>query len=1207
MPGLSQLKQFEKDILSLGDESSLRASRGEKPVLVPIPKGITIDNDAEDFVLGMPEKPLVAQETAVDEDLSDISGKGGTKNSDSTQESSGPDLSSLLMPVDLPASDDADSQEMPDLSMFSDEPEPQSQQEVEPVVEEEKEISIADMGLDALLAGAGFDGSDISDAFEEVSDFDSIDSVTASDDINNITIPEQTETKTKNESNTNASESFLDDLPPELAFLNDIGKSSETVPSDTASDFSFDTPGDETVDVSNDFLNDFSADSLNSLPSDNFAIDDSVLEPVDNVSENNYDFDNIDPVDNFDSNSDFNNIDSLDSIDDIEVLEDFDSPDSSDNFNPPDFSGDFGIDDIPLPSDDSVSDNDFGDISFEDIGESTDSVSNETSDFSFDNSDLGDFAEISEDMFSSDSKNDTGSFEDISFDDIQEPATTSEDDMFGTEEVPDILEAVDGDIPDYDDIQTEDFGADPLEEGTVEVFDTTGMDDMDFGIPDTDSSFGSGDASGDSDDFSMGSFDFEIPGFSDVAETPEPKAKPVHKTPNLDEPDFSKGLPGTELPPNTLSDEQYKIFIKNFATYPLNVRLAFEDLIVQNEFTDDAEFEVIEKILNKAPARQVASMLEKMLDTSIPVPRDYEHRTAEEYAAYKKSIQYQLRNKIIPGILVTAMLVLVSWGMFNFGKNCIYIPAKASKYYKQGYTLLQADEYAQAQMKFNQAASYKMKKKWFFKYARGYREHKQYYRAAELYQKTLIYFNHDKQAGLEYADMELNDLSNYSNAEEIVRRQLLDYHVNDEDGILMLGDVFLEWGTEKDPSKLENAKEQYLKLLQLYKPNDLYNSRMMRYYIRSDNLQQVLAYQKMFEANEKSLSADDWTELSGYLLEKLYGPMSPSEEPLRYKIEGLRKLLQRAVSLNPDNPTALYNLANYYINTNEIRYVESTLKKSIDKYNSATQLKKRDIYKYIDAYRLQGENYVKLNDYLQAQEQYTNGITLYITEKENAAFEGNEKIGKMYADLADINYLLAGDYDNAAINYKNSVDLGYDNATIRYRLGYMSYKKKNYQEALGSFMKAGENNIKERNLLFAMGNTLALRSDDYAAEGYYEQLISQLDQEVSLAGGSMFPQNNADHHDIVTLYMYAANNFGVILHRLAARTGDSQKNAQSIVQLQQSVRAWDSLTRNQTTMLRLEGSNLAEENIKYVTHPVVDFEPSIYLDIPKTLSDSEQL
>ena len=101
-----------------------------------------------------------------------------------------------------------------------------------------------------------------------------------------------------------------------------------------------------------------------------------------------------------------------------------------------------------------------------------------------------------------------------------------------------------------------------------------------------------------------------------------------------------------ELPPNTLSDAQYKQFLKNLSEYPLNVRLAFENLIVQDEFTDDAEFEIIEKILNKAPARQVASFLEKMLDTSIPVPRDFEHRTAEEYEAYKKSLQMMKYLKI---------------------------------------------------------------------------------------------------------------------------------------------------------------------------------------------------------------------------------------------------------------------------------------------------------------------------------------------------------------------------------------------------------------------------------------------------------------------------------------------------------------------------------------------------------------------------------
>ena len=209
--------------------------------------------------------------------------------------------------------------------------------------------------------------------------------------------------------------------------------------------------------------------------------------------------------------------------------------------------------------------------------------------------------------------------------------------------------------------------------------------------------------------------------------------------------------------------------------------------------------------------------------------------------------------------------------------------------------------------------------------------------------------------------------------------------------------------------------------------------------------------------------------------------------------------------------------------------------------------------------------------------------------------------------MGDINYLLAGDYDNAAVNYKNSVELGNDNPSIRYRLGYMSYKKKNYQEALGSFMKAGEGNQKQRNLLYSMANTLALRNDDYAAEGYFEQLISELDLEIQNAGGSVYPQTNADQYDLVDLYLYAANNYGVVLHRLARRTGDSQKNAESIVQFQQSVRAWDALTRNQKTLLRLEGSNLAAENIKYVTHPSPDFEPSIYIDIPKTLTDTEKL
>ncbi len=1242
MPGLSQLKQFNKDIQSLGDEITLRAQRGEKPVVVPIPKGITIEDDSEDFVLGMPDNPKAVDNSSVDEDLSEITGLTSGSSSkkdegDAAPSFEAPDMSSLLAPVDL--GDGGSDDGMPDLSAFADEP--VIEEEPEQIEEEPEEISVADMGLDALLAGAGFDGSEGTGEPEPE--------------------PEPFEEE----------EPAVDDLPvdtgePEEPLPFDITPAKEPFESSAPDPYAIpdipdipDTPAfpEEPIeDFGAEPLEDLGAEPADAEPVDAEPLDAEPLEDFDAAPVETFDappaedfetapvedfetpaaedFDTA-PVEDFDAPSadDFG-ADALESLD-AEPVEDFDAAPAEDfdaapaeTFDAPP-AEDFGAEPIedlgaePLEDLDAEPLEDLGAEPLEDLGaepledlgaeplESLDAEGLESAE-----------AEPVEDFGNEDFGNEDFGNEDFETEETNEPSVS---DLFnaGDVELPDMNSALE-EIPDdegaaegaegLDDFDTAgDFGEESAEGSEpLETFDTTGMDDMDFGIQDTDAQLsvdtGSDDFELDSGNISMEGSDFEIPGFSDVQSAPA-TPKPSKKTKGLDEPDFSGAIPGNELPPNTLSDEQYKQFLKNLSEYPLNVRLAFEDLIVQDEFTDDAEFEIIEKILKKAPARQVASTLEKMLDTSIPVPRDFEHRTAEEYEAYKKSLSYQLKNKVLPGILMTALLLLVSWGLFNFTKNCIYIPAKASKLYKQGYALLQADEYVQSQIKFDEAATYQLKKKWFFNFARGYREHKQYQRAADIYGKILIYFNHDKTAGLEYAGMELYDLANYERAEEITRREVLDYHVNDADGILMLGDVFLEWGTEKDPSKLDLAKEQYMLLIQLYKPNDLYNSRLMRYYIRSDNFQQVLSYRKMFEENKKSnLSAEDWTELGGYLLEKLYGPLAPSEEYLRYQIEGLLKLLIKAKDLDETNPIAWYNLGNYYVKTNDsISNIDYSLKKALECFNKAPQLKKRDIYKYIDSYRLLGENYLLTNEYLQAQEQFTQGITLYTTEKENAGFEGNEQIGLLYSDLGNINYTIAGDYETAAKNYKNAVSLGYDNSTIRYRLGYISYRSKNYLEALGSFMKAGEGIKKERNLLLAMANTLSLRNDDYAAEGYYEQLIAELDNEIVEKGGTVFPQTDYAGYDIVTTYLYAANNYGVTLYRLAKRTGNSQKNAQAIVQFQQSLRAWDSLTRDQKTLVRLDGSNLAQENIKYITHPVTEFEPAIYLEIPKNLTENEGL
>ena len=742
--------------------------------------------------------------------------------------------------------------------------------------------------------------------------------------------------------------------------------------------------------------------------------------------------------------------------------------------------------------------------------------------------------------------------------------------------------------------------------GPIESFDISEMDGMEF--PDTDSQLNGagGFELGSSDEFGMENGDFEIPGFSDV-DTVE-----VNKNGKIKVPEAEKKEQDEEdnnnLPPNTLSDEQYAKFIKNLSSYPLNVRIAVEELVVKNEFTDEAEFEIIKKVLKKVSARQLAAELEKMLDISIPVPRDFERRTAEEYEAYKQSFQYQLKNKIIPGAIVSVAAVIVCFFLFEFAKNFIYKPARASMLYKQGYALLESEDFPQSETKFNEATKYSLQRKWFFNYARGYRNHKQYIRAEQMYKNILYCFNHDKTGGLEYAAMELNDLANYEKVENILLRQVLDFHVNDQDGILLLGDNYLEWATEKDSSKFDDARRCYSDLIQLYGNNsskmDLFSSRMMRYFIRTDNLLEVLTLKERFYPRKKSLSAEDWTDLSGYLLEKLYGPLAPADEYLRSKIEDVKDMLVTAVKADSSNPVAHYNIAKYYINTNNSFYAKSSLNNAINAFEKTESHKRKDIYRFIDSYRLLGEEYTQEADYLKAMESYTSGISLFTNENIGRGLEGNRDIGKLYSDYGDIEYFVAGNMDGALESYQDAIDNDYDRGEIRYKIGFIQYGKKNYSDAIGSFMKASEDFSDDPNLLLAMGNTLSLKNDNYVAQSYYQRLLNQLNAEKEQKG-ILFPQVRKDEAEVVDKFLKVSNNLGVTLYRLARRTGNSAMNAQAMVNFQNSLRAWDSMTRNQQSMTRLGGSNLAEQNIKYVIHPTPEYEPAIYTEIPGTLSCEE--
>ena len=1197
MPGLNQLKKFSEDMKDIGDEAKIRAQRGEKSPKIPFPENISEDDDSDAFLLGMPE---VAQDEAAagSGENADSGSVFGDEEENPSSASDFENADNRLSDNSLPDNRDSDSQ-VPDLDSFF-------------VPQNENGGEVPDLS-DFM------DDIPLSEPKNENTDF-------GAENLKN-------DEENKADENSTPIEDFdLDDLLSGVDLSSsenaDSDDSSAPVSDENLSSDSADL-GAENLDSLNLDSQDLDSSSLDSLNLDDFDI------PAD--SENKEKSEDPDEKKSGEPDFDFGNLKfDLTSGDENPLNTDFASPENASEAFEDKNSENNEPEKAKSEDSTSVSPESFS-LETDSSGsqESLDLTPNFAASEALDSADSADSAAGGNNLNAenSASANETVSSESSSgfdslpdIDDDLSVFDTSGLDSFdsGSGEIPDASLEVPGDdsVTPASEIKldpnienSDDGGADSAEKNSdlsektesaentdvpPEIFDTSEMDGMDFTPKSSETSENEFPVTGESpnlsDDFELDD-SFSIPGFSDTD-----MADLSKKTSALDSVD-SRGK--GQRPRNTLTDEEYEQFRKNLSDYPLNLRLAVEDFIAKNEFKDDAVFEIIEKILKKTSARQLATQLEKLLDISINIPRDYERRSFAQYEAYKQSFQYTLKNRIIPVAITALILCFVCFGLFRAAQKFIYEPVMASINYKQGYALLEDNNFPQSEDKFNEAVSHKPVKKWFFKYAEGYRSKKQYERAAKMYKNTLRFFNHDIEAGIQYAQMELYDRANYEQAEEIVKREILDYHINDPRGLLLLGDVFLEWA-EVDDSKYELAKNQYVELIQRYGENLLYLSRMLRYYIRMDKLRDVLNLKNHFYPNVKSLSSDDWTELSGYLLEKLYGKLSRNDEYLRSYIEDVRSMLEIAVSSNPQNPVAHYNLARYFVNTGYSEQAKAELEQSLDLFDVAKIRTRKNIYREINASRILGEIYAGNREYLKAQEVYTRGADLYNEEHEAAGFEGDENTGKLFADLGDIDYFISGETDSALYNYEKATQIKNDTPSVNYRIGAIYYGKGDYENALSSFIKVHDSEPNDPNILLSLGNTLSLRDDNFTAQSYYKTLLSSLNFEKAQRK-ILLPQEDADEGIIVDLYLKASNNLGVALYKVARQTGNSQMNAESMVRFADSMKAWDALTRNPRTMVRMEGGNLAEQNSKYITHSYPEFEPAIYTEIPKILSDEKML
>jgi len=667
---------------------------------------------------------------------------------------------------------------------------------------------------------------------------------------------------------------------------------------------------------------------------------------------------------------------------------------------------------------------------------------------------------------------------------------------------------------------------------------------------------------------------FEMPGV-------EPEKPSARRRPETVE--KARPEPEEKVRPVALTEDQVDRLQDRLLSFPLNLRLAVEDAVANGKGSEAQRSKLVWALVEKKPFEEVASLVSKILKRRITIPEGYEKSTGAAFEAEKGSFGYAFVHTILP-ILRTGLLVLVAAGIFGYlGYRFVYRPLAANALYRSGYARIAQDRYAEAEDAFARATDLREFVPWYYRYAQAYVAKRQYLLAEKKYSDLLSRHPLEAKGALEWAALERMQLK-YAEGVKVLQDNLLGRDYLNKDGLLLEGDIYLDWA-EEAPAHYEDARRSYATLIQTYGMEDLYLERMLLYFMRTDNLKEVLPLKTHFLAEEKVFpSASTLAELGGYLFDK--GIM-----------EEVHTILLDAEAKDKLLPEVHYQLARYFHRAAIPAEERKALDNAVKTFGLEPILSRRREAMFVDSYLMRADFELNGREYVAAEADYSAAVAEY----ERAQALG--RLGKMprfaaaYAGMGEVAYWQRDDLPSALSYFERAAAEGWDNPSLRYERGYILYRQGRAREAVEQFYMAGRDGNESPYLLFAFGNALYARQDWHAAEGYFLRTVEAMNGELEQISLPV-PSEKASHAEIAELLMEAENNLGAALYRSSARAGDARKRALAISAFTESTRLYDSLTRDQAAMPRAGGENLGLANLNLLMG-ARGAEPKLFLTLEK--------
>ncbi|MDC7226351.1 MAG: tetratricopeptide repeat protein [Spirochaetales bacterium] len=791
----------------------------------------------------------------------------------------------------------------------------------------------------------------------------------------------------------------------------------------------------------------------------------------------------------------------------------------------------------------------------------------------------------------------------------------------------------DEEVPDFDDSSITDFDTDDLdlpdvEEPETDMFDTSELDEPGFDSVEFEGDgFGEGDSdegefgeaelsdnefdvsdfeendTEDSDEFSLDDFSLgEIDG--DDLEASEFSLGDLGEEFGVDdeeESDFGQ-LEGLEVDAGEMgeefsdaySDDTYAIpddeFVdlkKTLGALPRNLKLMIEELIGEKNLSGENLDKLVQALIRGASAKEIGNIVSRITGKKVRIPAQYERRTAEDFEKEKGTFGYVFRKNFVPMFRAAALSALAIGLLLFLGYRFVYTPLHAESLYKKGYEEIPLGNNSQANAYFEEAFSEWRKKNWFYRYAESFAEQKQYILAEEKYEQLLSWYPDERDAVLDYAELEFRTLGKYPEAEKLLNDLLFD-QMRDYEARLMLADTYMQWAQEIDPGKYEDARFNYAKLLEQFGSRDELLFRMLRYFIRTDNYTEAMNLYEAFKQNDSLvIEPDIYAELAGYLID-------------RNQMADVREILMRARSFDEELPEIHYQLARYF-DIIDIPYEEEkALSAAIWLFEHMSPLTRTRNGMLIDSYNRYGLVMYQQERYLDAEEYFQKAGMRYDEALAAGQIQPESKYGNIFSNLGDFSYYISGDY-NQALKYYEKAELNeYSTPVLKYKKGYIHYSNEDFREALIEFYDTAEGYSSDRGLMYSTANTLFNRNDYFLAEGYYTHLLDSLNKEYSSITYLLIDEI-PEHRALLENIMKVSNNLGVTKYRLYERSRNPEKNAEAMVLLTDSVEYYDKLSRNPDSLVEPDTVNLSYLNSKSIFYPVQDYRLQIYQDIPKDL------